>query len=170
MSDYRYLGKTPRTEPYFYGLRRNDTTGDLYFAKVNMGNEADELIINDPLLSSNQAPFDQFTYGEDFFAGRADDHTIIYPTLRYEQYKWSTDDLYYYVDSEGVLTVRINEPYQYGQGAEIGVLPSDLLPTGAQDLGTVVIVDPDSNVTIGDLGSVADNEITSNDIDLGSLT
>lgn len=104
------LGDTPR---YFYGLRRTDN-GEIYLVKV------DQLDINDSIEINNtgddEQNFNDFEVGIDFFEGRNVDHTLEFENLKYEQYRWDSRSLYYYIDNDGQLVVRINQKYTYPTG------------------------------------------------------
>jgi hypothetical protein len=52
----------------------------------------------------------------DFFEGRDVEHTKIYDNLNYEQFRWDSRNILYYIDSEGQLVLRVNEPYTYPVG------------------------------------------------------
>jgi hypothetical protein len=92
---------------YFYGLRRTDD-GELYLAKVDQMTPGDSVTINNPGLAANN--YDDWNEGQDFFDGRDVNHDKIYANLKYEQYKWDDINLYYYINAEGELVVRINHP------------------------------------------------------------
>lgn len=104
------LGNSPR---YFYALRRTDN-GELYFARVNQLSREDSIQIN------NNGPVDgnlpEFESGVDFFEGRDINHNLVYENLNYEQYRWDDKNLYYYIDDEGNLVVRVDTKYQYPSG------------------------------------------------------
>jgi hypothetical protein len=103
------LGDIPK---FFYGIRRTEE-GSLYFVRINqLGDET--LTINNP--GDAQDNFEDFEAGIDFFEGRNVNHEIIYPNLKYEQYKWENRNLYYYVNSNGELVVRIDQKYTYPSG------------------------------------------------------
>ncbi len=92
---------------YFYGLRRTDD-GELYLAKVDQMTQGDSVTINNPGLATEN--YDDWNEGQDFFDGRDVNHDKIYTNLKYEQYKWDDINLYYYINAEGELVVRINHP------------------------------------------------------------
>ena len=103
---------------YFYALRRTDD-GTLYFAKVDQIKDNDEVIVvNEPGLSQND--FTDFEYGVDFFDGRLpDDHSRPYPNLKWDQIRWDNKNMYYYIDDNGNLVVRINKNYTYPEGSQV---------------------------------------------------
>jgi hypothetical protein len=37
----------------------------------------------------------------------------VYDNLNYEQFRWDDRDLYYYLDANGNLTIRIAQVYSY---------------------------------------------------------
>ena len=57
-----------------------------------------------------------FQRGIEFFSGRDEEHNKTYENLNYEQYRWDDRSLFYYVDNEGQLVVRVNESYSYPDG------------------------------------------------------
>jgi len=49
-----------------------------------------------------------------FFDGRLEeDHSRPYTNLQWDQYRWDNKNMYYYVNSEGELVVRINQSFNY---------------------------------------------------------
>lgn len=171
-----YIGRNldsynKREERYFYGLKRNDDTGFVIIDKVNLDKSLDSLeLVNLDGLTGTKTVFENLQEGVDFFEGRSVDHELKYDGLNYEQYKWSTDDLYYYIDSEGQLSVRINKPYYYPEGVTAILLPSQILLGNPIDLGVIFSTNPLENINIVDLGFVNDPELTVLAIDLGSIT
>jgi hypothetical protein len=171
-----YIGRNldsynKREERYFYGLKRDDETGFVSIDKVNLDKSLDTLnVVNLDRLTGNHEIFQNLQEGVDFFEGRGVDHELQYDGLNYEQYKWSADDLYYYIDSEGQLSVRINQPYSYPEGVTTILLPSQILLGNPIDLGLVFSSNPLENQNIVDLGFVNDLELTQLAIDLGSIT
>jgi hypothetical protein len=103
------LGNAPK---FFYGLRRT-AEGSLYFARINqLSNES--LTINNP--GDPLENFDEFEVGIDFYEGRNANHEIVFENLKYEQYRWDNRSLFYYVNENGELVVRINQSYTYPTG------------------------------------------------------
>ena len=103
----RILGDSPT---FFYAIRRTDD-GELYFTKVNQLNTEEVIQINAP--GDVNDDYTDFEIGEDFFEGRDVYHNLVYDNLNYEQYKWDNRNLFYYINSEGELVVRIGKTYQY---------------------------------------------------------
>lgn len=97
---------------YFYALRRTDD-GLLYFLRIDQLKDIDEeIIINDPGLAEND--FEEFEYGVDFFDGRLqEDHSRPYSNLHWDQYRWDSRSVYYYINTNGELVVRLNKVYTY---------------------------------------------------------
>jgi hypothetical protein len=96
---------------FFYGLRRTDE-GTLYFVKVDQLTGTDTITINVP--GSNANNFEDFEYGVDYFDGRAaSDHSRPYANLYYDQYRWDTKNMYYYINANGELVARVNQVYVY---------------------------------------------------------
>ncbi len=113
-------------ERYFYGLRRTDA-GELFLGKL------DQLSLNDTIQINKEGDvvdnFTDFDEGSEFFEGRDSAHNLTYKNLNYEQFRWDDANLFYYVNEEGELVVRIN------QG------PNDGAVTYAGD--TITIIDSD---------------------------
>lgn len=97
---------------YFYALRRTDD-GLLYFLRIDQLKDIDEeIIVNDPGLAEND--FEEFEYGVDFFDGRLqEDHSRPYTNLHWDQYRWDSRSVYYYINDNGELVVRLNKVYTY---------------------------------------------------------
>jgi len=96
---------------FFYGLRRTED-GTLFFAKVDQLTSTDTVTVN--VAGSNANNFEDFEYGVDYFDGRsASDHSRPYPNLYYDQYRWDNKNVYYYINTNGELVVRVNQAYTY---------------------------------------------------------
>lgn len=98
---------------YLYALRRTDN-GELYLGKVDQLVADDVLSINAP--GAVEDNYDGFEVGTDFFEGRDVNHNLVYANLNYEQYRWDGRAIFYYIDDDGELVVRINETYVYPTG------------------------------------------------------
>ena len=111
-----YIGQTPDqilmgiTNRFFYGLRRTDN-GELFLSKVDQMKKDDSIQINKPGDPVNNFP--NYQEGEDFFEGRDAFHDLVFENLNYEQYRWDNRNLYYYVNDEGELVVKINQAHTY---------------------------------------------------------
>ena len=105
------LGGQPR---YFYGLRRTDA-GELFLAKVDQTSPTDSVQINAPGNSAGN--YSNFDVGQDFYEGRDVFHNLVFENLNYEQYKWDDRSVYYYINDEGELVVRINQKYTYDENS-----------------------------------------------------
>jgi len=104
------IGTSPQ---YFYGLRRNDD-GELFLARVNQLSRVDSLQVNgDGDIANN---YENFEVGTDFYENRDVYHNIVFSNLIYEQYRWDDRSMYYYVNTSGDLTARINTKYSYPTG------------------------------------------------------
>ena len=119
MASTHYVGQTPSItellgtgQPrYFYALRREED-GTLYFAKIDQLKDTDTITVNNPGASIDD--FTEFEYGVDFFDGRLEiDHSRPYDNLQWDQYRWDNKNMYYYVNDNGELVVRINQEYAY---------------------------------------------------------
>jgi hypothetical protein len=104
------LGDSPR---HFYGIRRNDD-GELFLVKSDQLTDTSAIEINIPEASDET--FVDFEAGVDFFDGVDTNHNTVYAGLKYTQYKWDNRGIFYYVDSEGQLVMRINKQYHYPTG------------------------------------------------------
>ena len=104
------LQKTLANNRYFYGLRRTDA-GELYMVKSDLLRLEDGVQLNRP--GNIDANYNNFSRGEDFFEGRDQQHRKTYPNLVYEQYKWDGRNLFYYVNKEGELVLKVNEAHTY---------------------------------------------------------
>lgn len=104
------IGDQPR---YLYALRRTDE-GELYFARVNQLSRDDSFTLNNEGDYENN--YNDFEPGVDFFEGRDVYHNIVYSNLNYEQFRWDDKSLYYYINDDGQLVVRMNTKYQYPSG------------------------------------------------------
>ena len=174
MANNYYLGQTPeeflsQTSRYFYGITRT-TEGFLKVTKVNLDSSTDSNNLEN--VGALSQTFDDFEEGVDFFEGvDATTHMPNYVGMNFEQYKWSSDDLYYFVDGNGVLTVRVDIPYNYAFGAKYFVLPETLLSGSASyDLGTVLgTKNPMENTNVSDLSLISDPEGTIIALDMGTI-
>lgn len=96
---------------YFYALRRTEE-GDLYLTKVDQFIGTDVIQVNLP--GSAEDDWEFFEMGVDFFDGRdADTHERPHPNLNFDEYRWDSRNIYYYINGEGELVARINQPYTY---------------------------------------------------------
>ena len=93
-------------ERYFYGLRRTDS-GELFLGKL------DQLSLTDTIQINKEGDvvdnFPDFDEGAEFFEGRDSAHNLTYKNLNYEQFRWDDANLFYYVNDDGELVVRINQ-------------------------------------------------------------
>lgn len=98
---------------FFYGLRRTDN-GELFFTKEDQLDPDASIQVNTPGDPANN--YSEFEQGVDFYEGRDQNHEYVYSNLQYEQLRWDDRHLYYYINAEGELVVRINRPYVYPTG------------------------------------------------------
>ena len=61
--------------------------------------------------------YPNFEEGQEFFEGRDYNHNLVYENLNYEQFKHDDRDIWYYINAEGELCVRVNEDHTYDDGA-----------------------------------------------------
>tara|TARA_S200000501_G_scaffold371452_1_gene414562 strand:- start:5984 stop:6358 length:375 start_codon:yes stop_codon:yes gene_type:complete len=104
------LQKTLANNRYFYGLRRTEA-GELYMVKSDLLRLEDGVQLNRP--GNIDENYNNWSRGEDFFEGRDQQHRKTYPNLVYEQYKWDGRNLFYYVNKEGELVLKVNEAHTY---------------------------------------------------------
>ena len=104
------LQKSLANSRYFYGLRRTDS-GELYMVKADLLELEDGVQLNRP--GNIDANYNNFSRGEDFFEGRDKQHRTVYKNLVYEQYKWDGRNLFYYVNKDGELVLKVNEAQTY---------------------------------------------------------
>ena len=104
------LQETLSNNRYFYGLRRTEQ-GELYMVKADLLQLEDGVQLNRP--GNIDENYNNWSRGEDFFEGRDQQHRKVYPNLVYEQYKWDGRNLFYYVNKEGELVLKVNEAHTY---------------------------------------------------------
>lgn len=98
-------GMGPR---YFYGIRKQDD-GSVYLAEVDQLSQTDTITINVPGEVAEN--YDGFDFGQDFFEGRDVNHEKVFENLKYEQYRWDYQKINYYINDDGNLVARLNQPY-----------------------------------------------------------
>lgn len=113
-----YLGTSPDealgdSPNFFYGIRRNDD-GELFFVRNDQLRSTEPIQLNNPEAIGET--YDNLVAGVDYFDGVDASHDIVYAGLRYTQYKWDDRSIFYYVDSDGNLVLRINRGYTYPTG------------------------------------------------------
>jgi hypothetical protein len=96
---------------YFYAIRRDDD-GLLFFSKIDQLTDLGTITINNSGLTEND--YTEFEYGVDFFDGRLEeDHSRPYSNLQWDQFRWDSKNVYYYINTAGEFIVRINQSYTY---------------------------------------------------------
>ena len=122
---------------YFYALRRTDD-GLVYFMRLDQLKDTDTAIsINDPGLAEND--FQDFEYGVDFFDGRQDvDHARPYANLHWDQYRWDTRSVYYYINANGEFIVRLNKSYEY-PATFVGSITGTTMTVASIDSGIIKV-------------------------------
>lgn len=113
-----YLGRSPEevlgdSPQFFYGIRRNED-GELFLVRSNQLQDTDAVEINNP--DTIGETFQDFEAGVDFFEGVDSNHDVVYTGMKYTQYKWDDRSIFYYVDAQGHLVMRINRGYTYPDG------------------------------------------------------
>lgn len=95
---------------YFYGLRRTDQ-GTLYMVKADLLELEDGVIVNQKGAPSQN--YNDFTRGQDFFEGKDTEHKKVFDNLVYEQFRWDGRNLFYYINEQGELVLKVNESHTY---------------------------------------------------------
>ena len=118
MSANYYLGTTPQealgnSPRYFYAMRKNED-GELFLVRSDQLIDTDSIELN--ISGTTEETFEDFEAGVDFFDGIDADHNVQYDNLKYPQYKWDQRPIFYYIDSQGQLVMRINRNYTYALG------------------------------------------------------
>jgi hypothetical protein len=113
-----YLGTTPteglgNSPRYWYALRRNED-GEIFLVRSDQIIDRDAYELNIP--GPTEEDFDTFVVGVDYLDGIDATHELVKENMFYPQYRWDDRSLFYYVDSEGMFTVRINKGYTYPTG------------------------------------------------------
>ena len=99
---------------YFYALRRTED-GYLYLYKTDQLAGQDDVVQINRLGDDPTKDYSDFEFGVDFFDGRLENHEID-PNIEniiWEQYRWDSRNIFYYINDNGEFVVRINEPYAY---------------------------------------------------------
>lgn len=104
------LGDSPR---YFYGMRKNQD-GELFLVRSDQLKDTDSIELN--ISGSAAETFQDFEAGINFLDGIDADHNVVFDNLKYPQYKWDDRPLFYYIDSQGQLVIRINRGFIYPEG------------------------------------------------------
>lgn len=117
MSSY-YLGTTPvenlgDSPRYIYMLRRNED-GELFLVRSDQLIDREAYEINVPGDPENN--FQDFEVGIDFLDGIDTNNDLIYPNLKYPQYRWDERPMFYYVDNDGNFVQRLFKGFSYPTG------------------------------------------------------
>jgi hypothetical protein len=118
MANAYYLGRTPEevlgnSPRYWYALRRN-VDGELFLVRSDQVLDTDSYELNIP--GPPEEDFIDFVVGTDYLDGIDTSHEKPKENMYYPQYRWDSRSLFYYVDDEGMFTVRINRGYNYPSG------------------------------------------------------
>jgi hypothetical protein len=99
---------------YFYALRRDDD-GYLYLYKTDQLAGAEDVIQVNKIGDDPSKDFTDFEFGVDFFDGRLENHEIDpeIENINWEQFRWDSRNIFYYINEHGEFVVRINQPYAY---------------------------------------------------------
>jgi len=101
------LGDTPR---FFYGLRKN-ANGSVFLERSDQSKGNDSIQLNTP--GAPEGNYNDFETGVDFYEGVDLNHNAVFDNLRFAQYRWDDRALFYYVNDEGELVVKINTSHTY---------------------------------------------------------
>lgn len=115
MSNFIGISPAPRAaRKYFYKLTRNNND-ELIFTRIDLEEDFNiEEIIVDPALRTTETQHEFQGFNTDYVVINIDfDHMIIEESLGRAQYKVRTDDLFYFMNQQGQLVVRINQTYNY---------------------------------------------------------
>jgi len=97
---------------FFYGLRRTND-GELFFASNDVLDVNDSIEIN---TAGNAADnFDNFQEGSDFLEGRDVTHNLVYNNLKYEQFFWDNQRIYFSINDNGELVISTNVKPSYDE-------------------------------------------------------
>lgn len=99
---------------YLYALRK-DEQGYLYLYKTDqLAGNADTFQVN-RIGDDPNKDYTDFEFGVDFFDGRLENHEIDpnIENINWEQYRWDSRNIFYYINDNGEFVVRINQPYDY---------------------------------------------------------
>ena len=103
----------PSDQRYFYGLR-TDEEGNIYFTRVDIWTSDEGIQINNP--DDSAGDWEYFEFGVDFFDNKnPETHVKDIPNLYFDQYRFDSRSLYYYINAAGELVVRYNQKYDYPQ-------------------------------------------------------
>ena len=99
---------------YLYALRRDDE-GYLYlYITDQLAGNADVFQVN-KIGDDPTKDFTDFEFGVDFFDGRLENHEIDpdIVNINWEQFRWDSRNIFYYINDDGEFVVRVNQPYAY---------------------------------------------------------
>jgi hypothetical protein len=101
----------PAGERYFYGLRVAED-GTLYFKRVDLWTSTESVEINKP--GDVEDDWKYFEIGVDYFDGKnPETHERETPNLNYDQYRFDSKSIFYYINADGELIARVNQSYTY---------------------------------------------------------
>lgn len=121
---------------YFYALRRTDD-GLVSFAKIDQLKDAESITVN--VAGPNDQNYEDFEYGTDYFDGRLEnDHSRPFENLYWDQYRWDGKNMFYYINEQGELVVRINQKYDY-PAVFVGSIDGTTLTVTEMDSGVITV-------------------------------
>jgi hypothetical protein len=101
----------PTAQRYFYALR-TDEEGNIYFTRVDQWTSSEAIEINAPGAAEDDWQY--FEIGVDYFDGKDEEtHNRPHENLNFDQYRFDSRSAYYYINANGELVVRYNQPYNY---------------------------------------------------------
>ena len=95
---------------------------------IDKASPTDVIQINRP--GGVDGNYTEFQAGESFFEGRNPNHVLVFDNLVFEQMRWDDQNIYYYINDEGEVVLRVNTRYTYPEGTA-----SDHLPFGTNATG-----------------------------------
>jgi hypothetical protein len=101
----------PSNQRYFYALR-TDEEGNVFFTRIDMHTSSESIEINTP--GDANEDWEYFELGVDYFDGKNEEtHERPHDNLNFDQYRFDSRSAYYYINANGELVVRYNQPYNY---------------------------------------------------------
>lgn len=107
------LGGAPR---YLYALRKNED-GELFFTRIDQLSKTDSIQLNSPGDSDDDYP--DFAVNVDYFDGINAAHEIQHANLNYQQYRWDSQDVYYYINDNGEFVKQVGAKHIYADANNI---------------------------------------------------
>jgi hypothetical protein len=101
----------PSDQRYFYAIR-TDEEGNIFINKIDMWTSSEAIEINKP--GEVEDDWQYFELGVDYFDGKnPETHIKDNPNLNFDQYRFDSRSVYYYINANGELIARYNQSYDY---------------------------------------------------------